>query len=126
MSATLEMYINRAAQCRREAAQTRLENVRERCLRAADKWDAMAQQLRTTEIYRANEVARKAEQASPPIGGARGPGKRFVQETTEPGRASAANRAGSKSINEVQPAKPRLPIKVIECGPGRMGGGAES
>ena len=62
MSATLSMYLERAAQCREEAAQTRLANVRERCLRSAQAWDAMADQLRVTEVYRANEAVRKAEQ----------------------------------------------------------------
>ena len=62
MSATLEMYVERAAKCREEAAKTTLANVRERCLRSALAWDAMAAQLRVAEVYRANEAARKAEQ----------------------------------------------------------------
>jgi hypothetical protein len=60
----LEMYVERAAQCRQDAANTALTNVRERCLRSALAWDAMADQLRVTEAYRANEVARKAKQAA--------------------------------------------------------------
>ena len=48
MSATLEMYVNRAAECRREAADTRLANVRERYLRSALAWDGMAAQVRVT------------------------------------------------------------------------------
>ena len=63
MSATLEMYVDRAAQCRQEAADTRLANVRERCVRSALAWEAMAAQVRVTEAYRIAEVARKAEQS---------------------------------------------------------------
>ncbi len=63
---TLEMYIERAAQCRQEAAKTTLANVRERCLRSAIAWEGMADQLRISETYRANEAARKAEQACIP------------------------------------------------------------
>jgi hypothetical protein len=63
MSITLEMYVERAAQCRQEAANSSLANVRERCLRSALAWEGMADQLRLTESYRANEVARKADQA---------------------------------------------------------------
>ena len=66
MSATLEMYVERAAQCRQEAAQTRLANVRERYLRSALAWEAIVDQLRLTEVYRANEAARKAEQTVVP------------------------------------------------------------
>jgi hypothetical protein len=62
---TLEMYLERAAQCRQEAANTTLANVRERCLRSALAWEGMVDQLRVTETYRANEAARKAEQ---PVG----------------------------------------------------------
>ena len=64
MSAILEMYVERAAECREEAAKTTLEKVRERCLRSALAWEAMAAQLRVAEGYRANEAARKAEQSA--------------------------------------------------------------
>ena len=46
---TLEMYLERAAQCRQEAANTTLANVRERCLRSALAWEGMVDQLRVTE-----------------------------------------------------------------------------
>ena len=65
MSTTLEMYVERAAQCRQEAAKTTLANVRARCLRSALAWEAMAEQLRITEVYRANDAARRAEQPVP-------------------------------------------------------------
>ncbi len=58
---TLEIYIERAAQSRHEAATASLENVRERCLRSALAWEAMADQLRVTQAYKqTNEVARNA------------------------------------------------------------------
>ena len=60
---TLEIYIERAIQCRQEAASTALANVRERCLRSALAWESMADQLRVTETYRANDAVRKAERA---------------------------------------------------------------
>jgi hypothetical protein len=63
MSITLKIYVERAAQCRQEAANTSLANVRERCLRSALAWEAMVDQLRVAETYRTNEAARKAEQA---------------------------------------------------------------
>jgi hypothetical protein len=58
----MEIYSERAAECRREAANTTLANVRERCLRSAQAWERMADDLRAAEVYRANEAARKAEQ----------------------------------------------------------------
>jgi uncharacterized protein YerC len=66
MSAALEMYVERAVECRQEAAKTNLQNVRERCLRSAEAWEAMAAKLRVAEVYRANEAARKAEQNAGP------------------------------------------------------------
>ena len=60
---TLEIYSERAEQCRGEAAAAVLANVRERCLRSAEAWETIVDQLRATEVYRANELARKAELA---------------------------------------------------------------
>ena len=58
---TLQMYIERAAQCRQEAASSSLPNVRDRALRSALAWDEMADKLRVTEAYQqANQVARDA------------------------------------------------------------------
>ena len=56
----LDFYIERAAECRRDAEATSLQNVRERCLSAAQAWETMADRVRRTEAYRANGVARKA------------------------------------------------------------------
>ena len=63
---TLEMYVERAAQCRLEASETTLANVRDRCLRSAAAWESMADQLRVTETYRAAEAVRKSEQSAAP------------------------------------------------------------
>jgi len=60
----LEMYVARAAQCREQAAETTLANVRERCLRSALAWESMADQLRITETYKADDAVRKAERAA--------------------------------------------------------------
>jgi hypothetical protein len=59
---TLEVYLERAADCRREADQTILPNVREQCLRAAFAWESMADRLRSTEKYRADEAVRKGSE----------------------------------------------------------------
>jgi len=57
---TLEFYNQRAAQCRAEAADSNLLNVRNRCLSAAAAWDTMADRVRTTQAYRVEDAARKA------------------------------------------------------------------
>jgi hypothetical protein len=57
---TAETYQARAADCRLEAEQTKLPNVREQCLRAALAWESMADRVQLAEIYRADEAARKA------------------------------------------------------------------
>ena len=56
---TLEFYNQRAADCRRDAEETRLVNVRERCLSAATAWDNMADRVRRTLTYRGEDAARK-------------------------------------------------------------------
>jgi hypothetical protein len=57
---TLEYYVERAADCRRQAEVSTLINVRHRCLSAADAWDAMADRVRRTDAFRADNEARKA------------------------------------------------------------------
>jgi hypothetical protein len=57
---TLDFYLERAAQCRREAEGTALANVKARSLSAAEAWDAMAARLRKTQIYRDGDADRKA------------------------------------------------------------------
>lgn len=60
MTLLFETYVERAAEFRRQAEETALANVRERCLRSAVAWEEMAERVRTTEEYRLAEVARKA------------------------------------------------------------------
>jgi hypothetical protein len=62
----LQMYIERAAECRREADSANLANVRDRCLGSALAWESMADRAEQTEIYRVNEVQRKVEQGRRP------------------------------------------------------------
>lgn len=62
----LQMYIDRAAECRREADTATLENVRHRCLCSATAWENMAHRAQQTEIYRVNETRRKAEEGRRP------------------------------------------------------------
>jgi hypothetical protein len=57
---TLKFYTERAADCRRQADATNLENVRARCLSAAVAWDDMADRVRRTQVYREEDAARKA------------------------------------------------------------------
>lgn len=62
---TLQFYNDRAADCRREADASNLVNVRERCLSAAEAWDHMADRVRRTETFRAEDAARKSGQPHP-------------------------------------------------------------
>lgn len=56
----LDFYRERAAAARRDAEAATLQNVRERCLRAAVAWDEMADRAARTERMRAESEARKA------------------------------------------------------------------
>ncbi|MFN3725750.1 MAG: hypothetical protein ACK4SZ_05525 [Allosphingosinicella sp.] len=64
MSQQRDFYIARAAEARRDAAAATLANVRERCLRAADAWDAMADRAERSERHREADAARKAAMAA--------------------------------------------------------------
>jgi hypothetical protein len=57
---TLQFYTERAADCRRQADATDLENVRARCLSAASAWESMADRMRRNQVYREEDAARKA------------------------------------------------------------------
>jgi hypothetical protein len=48
----LQFYLDRAAQARADAESTTLDNVRERCLRAEDAWNRMAEKAARTEEMR--------------------------------------------------------------------------
>ena len=64
MSTHHEFYLERAAAARREAEAATLDNVRDRCLRAAKAWDEMAARAARTERMRAETEARKAVEAA--------------------------------------------------------------
>ena len=64
MTTTRDFYVARAAEARAEAAKAELFNVRERNLRAAAAWDAMANRALRTEQQRAEHEARKAAEAA--------------------------------------------------------------
>ncbi len=57
---TLEFYIDRAAQCARDAEASNLDNVRERHLRSRSAWLAMAERLELTNRARETLAAEKA------------------------------------------------------------------
>lgn len=60
MSATSDFYLNRASECAREARETSLDNVRDRCLRAEAAWRSMADRLLKSETERTRQAAEKA------------------------------------------------------------------
>ena len=53
MSATSDFYLARADECAREADRSRLDNVRDRCLRSEQAWRQMADRLHRAETMRA-------------------------------------------------------------------------
>lgn len=61
---TLQFYTERAAECRRQADATNLQNVRARCLSAADAWEEMAHRVRRSQVYREADAARKLSASS--------------------------------------------------------------
>jgi len=61
MPANKDFYLARAAESARDAAETVLPNVRERCLRAEAAWRAMAERMVKSEAERKREAARAAE-----------------------------------------------------------------
>ncbi|HEV2865955.1 MAG: hypothetical protein ICV73_10285 [Acetobacteraceae bacterium] len=66
MSTHHEFYVERASAARREAEAATLDNVRDRCLRAAAAWDEMAARAARTERMRAEAEAKKALEAAAP------------------------------------------------------------
>ncbi len=63
MSAQHQFYVARATEAKRDADAATLDNVRERCLRAAAAWDGMAARAARTEKMRAKTEAEKATAA---------------------------------------------------------------
>ena len=64
MSNQYDFYHARAEEARAEAKATNLANVRERCLRAAEAWDAMAARAQRSDTNRARAEAEKAAAAA--------------------------------------------------------------
>jgi len=64
MSAQLDFYRARASEARADAEAATLENVRQRCLRAAAAWDDMADRAARTDRMRARQEADKAAAAA--------------------------------------------------------------
>lgn len=56
----LDMYLERANECRAQAEAAKLPNVRERCLRAEEAWRTMATRAERHEKLRAQTAAEKA------------------------------------------------------------------
>ena len=60
MSAQAEFYSARASEARADANSANLDNVRDRCLRAAAAWEAMAVRAHRSDTMRASQAAEKA------------------------------------------------------------------
>jgi hypothetical protein len=66
MSNQHDFYTSRAAEARADAEAATLDNVRDRCLRAAAAWEAMAARAHRSDVFRAKQAADKeAAQAAP-------------------------------------------------------------
>lgn len=64
MSNQHDFYLQRAAQAQADADTATLENVRQRCLRSAEAWNAMAARAEKVERLRCeNETAKAASMA---------------------------------------------------------------
>jgi hypothetical protein len=59
MSTQHEQFTARADEARADAQAATLDNVRDRCLRAAAAWEAMAARARRTDVLRAKQIADK-------------------------------------------------------------------
>jgi hypothetical protein len=60
----LDFYMTRAEEARTEAGNATLDNVRDRCLRAAAAWDAMATRAQRSDAFRAKLAAAKEAEAA--------------------------------------------------------------
>jgi hypothetical protein len=63
MSTHHDFYMARAAEARADAEASGLDNVRDRCLRSAAAWDAMAARAHRSDTFRAKQEAAKAAAA---------------------------------------------------------------
>ncbi|HEY0112877.1 MAG TPA: hypothetical protein VGB59_06955 [Allosphingosinicella sp.] len=64
MSTHHDFYRARAIEARTDAEAAVLDNVRDRCLRAAEAWEAMAARAARTETLRSRQESAKAEAAA--------------------------------------------------------------
>ncbi len=64
MSVQHDFYIARATDARRDADNATLDNVRQRCLRAAEAWEAMAARTERSDRAREKLAADKAATAA--------------------------------------------------------------
>jgi hypothetical protein len=64
MSTHHDFYMARAAEARADAEVSGLDNVRDRCLRSAAAWDAMAARAHRSDTFRAKQEAAKAAAAA--------------------------------------------------------------
>jgi len=64
MSVNSDFYLARAADCAREALETQLANVRERCLRSEAAWRTMAERVLRAEAVKSRQEAEKARDAA--------------------------------------------------------------
>ena len=60
MALTSDFCLTRAAQCAEEAAEAKLDNVRDRCLRAQAAWQTMADQMLKGQTERRRIAMEKA------------------------------------------------------------------
>ena len=63
MSVQHDFYTTRAAEARADADAATLDNVRDRCLRAAAAWEAMAARAHRSDTFRAKQEAEKSAAA---------------------------------------------------------------
>lgn len=59
MSISSDFYLARAADCAREALETQLTNVRDRCLRSEAAWRKMAERVLQAEASKSRQEAEK-------------------------------------------------------------------
>jgi hypothetical protein len=64
MSNQHDFYTARAAEARADADASQLDNVKERCLRSAAAWEAMAARAHRSDTFRAGQEAAKAAAAA--------------------------------------------------------------
>lgn len=60
MSSNHDFYSARAAEARADANSAKLDNVRDRCLRSAQAWEAMAARAHRSDVFRAKQEEEKA------------------------------------------------------------------